>query len=116
MDDIQITVSSIKTHTPTAKNRRPYIGKVQRIISEYTPMLENMAEITVHDQCRASWQGHECRNPHLQFQYRKIEGTSTKYLRYNWRTGDVETVSVPLRHDVIITRRFTPAISREVTA
>ena len=111
MDEIQITVNKFRTLNPGAEpRRRNSTSKVARLIEEArdTLRLYPDGETIIKNQCRQSWLNHECRNSDLVFRYRKVEGSGTHYNFFDaeqGERGEWKKRSIPLRHDVYVTRK-----------
>ena len=108
MDEIQITVNKFRTGDGGVEpRRRNRTSKVARLIEEAreTLRLYPDGETIIKNQCRASWLNHECRNSDLEFRYRKVKGTGDYYYQWSHEQGGNVKVTIPLRHDVYVTRK-----------
>lgn len=111
MDEIQITVNKFRTLNAGAEpRRRNSTSKVARLIEEArdTLRLYPDGETIIKNQCRQSWLNHECRNSDLVFSYRKVEGSGTHYNFFDAEQREWKKRSIPLRHDVYVTRKADP--------
>ena len=108
MDEIQITVNKFRTaEVGLEPRRRTRTSKVARLIEEARDTLKMFpeGEAIFRNQCRNSWLNHECRNSDLDFRYRKVMGTGDYYYQWSNEHGGNVKVTIPLRHDVYVTRK-----------